>query len=113
MVLPAYTTPTELAAHLGVNERTLRAKAREVGACRIIGNKMFHTDGDVNLLLEAMRPCPSNYTGAAKSGITGAPLPAGSYETLRAQRTKQSPKGSRTKQPPANGGVISMAQRRR
>jgi hypothetical protein len=114
-LLPSYTTPEELAEHLGVSERTLRERARILGACRTLGKRMILLEGDVQLLLEDLRPCRSNSTGAqaAKSGTTGAPLPVGDYEALREQRTRNSPSGSPQKSKRGHGGVISMAPRPR
>lgn len=76
--LPIVYTPEAVAAHLGVSERTLRDMARQLGACRVIGNRMILTEGDVQLIMEAAR-CPTQSTGAAKSGTTGAPSPGGDY----------------------------------
>lgn len=42
--LPAVTTPEDLAAHLGVSERTLREMARALGACRMFGLAMMLWD---------------------------------------------------------------------
>jgi len=62
--LPNVYTPEAVAAHLGVSERTLRDMARQLGACRMFGNRMILTEGDVQLIMEAAR-CPTPSTGAA------------------------------------------------
>lgn|GEM_PF-2855132 len=108
MTLPAFTTPARLAAHWGVPERTLQASVREIGACRIIGNTMILTNGNVETILEPMRPCPSKSTGAAKSDAIEAPLRGGDYEALPEQLTARSRKGSKPRSKVALGNVVSM-----
>lgn len=54
--LPKTFTPEEVAAHFGWSERKLREKARAIGACHILGNRMVLTEKDVAQLLEATRP---------------------------------------------------------
>lgn len=111
--LPDYTTPEALAEHLGVPSRTLKELARSLRACSIIGKRMFLTESDVRLIMEKTRPCPSNSTGAAKSGTTAEPLPDGGYEALLRHRTRQERSASRPKKKPARGNVVSMDQARR
>ncbi|WJR67180.1 hypothetical protein QTA58_00095 [Neorhizobium sp. CSC1952] len=53
--LPAVFSPEEVAAHFGWSPRRLRAKAREIGACRVLGNRMVLTAEDVDAILEASR----------------------------------------------------------
>jgi integrase len=58
MSLPdAVYTPAEVADRLGWSERRVRDKARELGACRILGNRMVLLPQDVDVLLEATK-CP-------------------------------------------------------
>lgn len=109
--LPAVYTPEDVAAHLGVSERTLREMARQLGACRMFGNRMILTAGDVQLIMEAAR-CPTPSTGAATRGTTGELSPGGDYAALAALRTKGLPKGSRQKPKAGSGSVISMDRRR-
>jgi hypothetical protein len=54
--LPRVFNPEEVAEHFGWSARKLREKAREIGACRVLGNRMVLTQGDVARLLEATRP---------------------------------------------------------
>lgn len=108
VALPEITTPGELAERLGWSERRVRDKARELGACRILGNRMILLPQDVETLLEATKPCPSKSTNAARFGITEARLPGGDYEALRAQRTKTQPRASRPKPNGSTGKVILM-----
>jgi len=107
-LLPDHLTPAQLAGHLGIAERTLREMARATGAYRQIGKQMFFLEGDVQSILEAAKPCHTKSSSAAKSGTIGAAPPKGDSEALRERLTKQSPKGSRRKQKPANGNIISM-----
>jgi hypothetical protein len=112
-ILPTYTTPDELAAHLGVSERELRRRARELGACREMGKRMIFLEGDIQRILEEMKPCRSGSTCAAQSGTTAAAPPAGGYEALQALRTESSLSGSRPKPKPKLGVVSSTNPRRK
>jgi AraC-like DNA-binding protein len=78
--LPKIYTPEEVARHFGCSPRTLREKARAIGACRILGNRMVLTQDDVANVLEAIRPPVK-------------PDPASGYERLlklRAAKEKKS-----------------------
>ncbi len=103
-------TPAEAACALAIPERTLRRKAREIGACHIFGNAMRLTGSDIRAILEATRPCPSLSTGAkaGRSGTLGAQLPEGDYADLQKRLTKLQPSASRPKRKIGNGKVISM-----
>lgn len=107
-LLPDHVLPAELAAHLGVSERTLRETARELGAFRQFGKRMILLREDVDAIMEARRGCQSKSTAAATSGTTAAPLPAGDYAALLARRKSPSPKGSRPRPSARPGAVISM-----
>ncbi|MUZ72936.1 hypothetical protein GOZ90_09600 [Agrobacterium vitis] len=54
--LPQVFTPEDVAKKFGWSPRKLRAKAREIGACRILGNRMVLLEADVAQILEASRP---------------------------------------------------------
>ena len=109
-LLPDYTTPAELARHLGIAERTVREIARRLGAYRLFGKQMIFLEGDVQTILEAAKPCPSRSQSAARSGTTPALLPVGDYVALAALQKKQLPKESRRKPKHGNGNVISMGR---
>lgn len=109
MPLPAVHKPAEIAAHLGVAERTVRETARTHGCCRVVGKTMVLTDDDLALFMEAIR-CPSKSTGAAKSGTIEAPLRGGDYGALRERLTARPPKGSRRKSKAAPGTVALMVR---
>ena len=87
--LPDFTTPEDLARHLGWSPRRIRMAARQLGACRIMGNRMILTMADVDAIMEASRPCPSRSANAAVSGVTAARLPAGDYAALQALRARK------------------------
>ncbi len=53
-----------------LSERTLRAFARRVGACRIIGKAMFFMPEDIEVLIAAARPQPKGSTLSSVSGWT-------------------------------------------
>lgn len=113
LVLPAVTTPEELAEHCGWSSRRVRAIAKKLGACSSMGGHMVLTQADVVTIMELQR-CPSNSTLAAKAkfGTTAARLPAGGYEDLVKQRTKASRRVRLPRSKPANGNVISMDRKR-
>ncbi|GGL80416.1 hypothetical protein GCM10011392_38780 [Wenxinia marina] len=111
-LLPETTTPEDLAAHLGVAVRTLKDRAKEIGAYRKIGATWFFLPEDVAAIMEASRPCPSRSTDAAKSGTTAGPSLEGDYGDLRARLTAKGRSGSRRKPKPGNGAVISMDRAR-
>src|ERR1051325_4550159 len=52
---------------LAMSERTLRAKARDLGACHVVGKAMIITPDQIDRILEDCL-CPSNHIGAARSG---------------------------------------------
>lgn len=55
-ILPETVTPEELASQLGWSTRRLKALAREIGACRILGNRMVFTKADVAVIMLASKP---------------------------------------------------------
>lgn len=74
--LPAVYTPEEVAKHIGWSPRKLRAFAREIGACRVLGNRMVLTRKDVEAILEASRPAPVPSRPAISSRIVHSKLPS-------------------------------------
>ncbi|CUW90140.1 hypothetical protein AGR1B_Cc120501 [Agrobacterium fabacearum S56] len=51
-------TPEEIAEKFGWSPRHVRKLAREIGACRLLGNRMVLLEEDVKALLEATKPVP-------------------------------------------------------
>jgi hypothetical protein len=109
-MIPKHVTPGELAAELGWSERRVRDKARELGACRILGNRMVLLPDDVNTILEATRPCPSKSISVreALSTTTGGRLPDIDSAALLAHLTKKQPKELRPRSKTSSGNVVSM-----
>lgn len=112
MTLPDTMSPEALADHMGWNVKRVRKLARDLGACRIVGNRMTLLPEDVSAIMEASRPCPSKSTNVAKSGTTAGPLPVGDYEVLRAQRARKSPSELPPNSKQSTGKVISMDRQR-
>jgi integrase len=77
MALPETTTPEHLARHLGWSPKRVRRLAKELGACRILGNRMALLPDDVQRILEHTQPCPSKSIGVreALTGTTEGRLP--------------------------------------
>lgn len=48
-----------------ISERKVREMARALGACRVIGNKMFLMPSDVETILEAAKPAPKVHASPA------------------------------------------------
>lgn len=92
LTLPDMIGAEELALKLGWSARRLKAFARGLGACRIMGNRVRFTQADVDAILEASRPCPSGSRNAVKSGTTRAPSPEGDYAALRKLRSDPRPR---------------------
>ncbi len=107
-LLPQHVKPRDLAEHLGVSERTLREKARALGACRIIGKEMIFLAEDVEAFMEGIKTCPLSSTNVGESGIAQAPLQGGDIASLRARLKKPTPKGSQRKPNTKHGSVVSM-----
>ncbi len=63
----------------------LRAKAREIGACRILGNKMVLLQEDVDKLLEATKISPAK----AENQAIRLALDGDDFETLIARRKRE------------------------
>src|SRR5258705_7175932 len=105
-------TPAELAAALGWSERRVRDKARELGACRILGNRMVLLPQDVDTIMEATK-CPSSSLSGKRSmedifGTTGGQLPAIDYAARLAQRTAKSRRVLSPRSKTDTTNVISM-----
>jgi hypothetical protein len=97
---------------LPISERTLRAKARKLGACHVIGKAMIITPGQIDRILEDSL-CPSNpiqeaqHGGReARSNITGDPSPATSAKALAHLQRMARKTGSRTGK---RGNVVAIS----
>jgi hypothetical protein len=78
--LPRVYTPDEVAKHFGWSPRKVREFAREIGACRILGNRMVLTQEDLDALIDALKPAPL-YRRAVKPSTLPA-FPTGDYAEL-------------------------------
>src|SRR5687768_2888980 len=107
MALPEIYTPDEVAKRLQWPERRVRKKAKELGACLIMGNRMRLTEADVITIMESQR-CPSPSISAVRFGTSGARLPVGDFEEVVRRRTKRLPRGRLPRSKSGNGNVISM-----
>jgi hypothetical protein len=110
----AVITPKELADEWNCSERRIRKRARELGACHIIGNTMFLTNEDINMLLEDARPCPSDSTKTVDTGGSGAPLMANVITEAREELSKIRNRQSKSKRSSkrASMNVVSLASER-
>ena len=106
--LPEVISPSELAKRLGWSERRVRNKAKELGACRILGNRMVLLPQDVDALMEATKLCPSPSISAVRFGTSGARLPAGDFEVLAKLRTKPLHRAKLPRSKSGSGKVVSM-----
>lgn len=111
-LIPAHTTPAELAERLGASPRFVSDTVRGLGAFCKIGQKVIMLDHHVVAFMEAME-CRSRSSSATTHGTTQERLPEGDFEALRALRTKGLRKGSQQKSRQKRGKVISMAQAQR
>lgn len=55
-ILPDTVTPEQLAERMGWSPRRVKALARAIGACRILGNRMVLTRSDVGVIMLASKP---------------------------------------------------------
>lgn len=96
------TTPAQAVASLAdqgiiVSERTLRHRARQLGACRIIGKTMFLTPADIDRIIDASRPEPREcYTNEAEFGTMNLAWTDSATEALLARLTRPKPRKSQS-----------------
>ena len=112
VTVPETIDPRELAAKMGWSLRRVKAAARGLGACRVMGNRMVLTQADVDAILEASRPCPSSSKSAAKSGTIAGPSPAIDYEALVRLRNAEKLKNTPTRLRRSGSTVVAMASKR-
>jgi len=90
-------TPEALAKEMGWAPKRLRRLAKSLGACRVLGNRMALLPEDVRTIMEATKPCPSNYIAAkaVKFTTTTRGSTEKEYDDLLAQLSKKKPRKSR------------------
>lgn len=102
--LPELFTPKQVADRLGCSERTLREALRKHRCFRKIGRKMFLTAGDLDSLLEALKPQPkAPYPQPSRKPRVklNTPMKAQSTKSVQQVRPPVSPiKFHRTKDDP-------------
>jgi hypothetical protein len=108
MSLPKAISPADFAREYGWSERRVREKARELGACRIFGNRMMLLPQDVNAILEASKPCPSKSIDAVRSIITEERSAAKDFAVLQVLRPGKPRKGLRPRSKPRSANVVPM-----
>lgn len=77
-------TPDEIAEKFGWSPRHLRKLAREIGACRLLGNRMVLLEEDVKALLEATKPVPKVTSTKLRPN-----MPVKNYDDLVALRNRK------------------------
>ena len=123
-VLDSGMTPAQVVADMAakgqkISERALRARARELGACRTFGKAMILLPEHVDLIFGAPE-CPqesdtaSNSIAGVRLGGSGGGLKARSDTTAKAlellMKQSQRPKSGHSKTKPAN--VLSLEKMR-
>ena len=111
---PEQVVAAYAAKGIKLSERALRAKARELGACRVLGKTMILLPEHVDLIIAEPDKWPLKSTSEATS-IGGADnlvmLATTEEEVLEhLTRTSRMPKSGRLKRKPGN--VLSLAQMR-
>lgn len=92
---PKAITPEEFAKHFGWSPRKVRQIARDIGACRIVGNRMMLLQEDIDAILEASKPKPK--AKPAYLQFAGPSVPHTSYDTLVAMRELDKKKKQQSK----------------
>jgi hypothetical protein len=107
-----HVKPDKLAKDLGWSSKRLRALAKRLGACAILGNRMILLPRHVDTIIKAVEPCPSNCLSAADIGITGGRLPVTDYEDRLAQRREKSRRVLQPRLKDEPGNVVLMDRRK-
>jgi hypothetical protein len=116
-ISPATAVEKLQAAGIHISERTLRERARAIGACRIIGKAMFLLPSDIDTIITAAKPEPakchtSSQEKAETYGGMISPLTESGFENLLKRASEGSRKTSRTTTKRDSVVPLSMAKRR-
>jgi hypothetical protein len=84
-------TLAEVAEYLRLTNRAVAKIAKRHGLCMVAGRNILFTDSDIEGIKDALR-CPSNATGAARSGGSPALSMDKKFAKLVAATTKKSRK---------------------
>jgi len=101
-------SPEAFAKEMGWAPKRVRRLAKKLGACRILGNRMALMPEDVQTILEATKPCPSNSLSVTEIDTTGGL----DYEDRLAQRTARSRRALRPRSKTDSTNVISMDRKK-
>ena len=116
-ITPADAVAKLKARNIDISERTLRERARRLGACRVIGKTLFLLPSDIDTILNAAKPepapqCPTSTSEkAATSGTTVSRWTENDTENLLKRVTGGSRKTSRASTKPASVVQLSTARR--
>ena len=107
-------SPDAFAKEMGWAPKRVRRLAKQLGACRILGNRMALMPEDRQRILEHTQPCPSPSIGApeALSGTTAGQLPDIDAAGLLAHLTKKKPRELHPRSRPTSAAVVALNRRR-
>lgn len=103
-------SPEEFAKDMGWAPKRVRRLARQLGACRILGNRMALMPEDVQRILEHTQPCPSPSIVApeAISGTIAGQLPDIDAAGLLAHLTRKKPRELHPRSKPTSETVVAL-----
>lgn len=113
-ITPADAVAKLKARNIDISERTLRERARKLGACRVIGKAMFLMPDDIETILNAAKPEPTTCQTSKSEETSGTTaLPSMGYDTedLLRRLTKGSRKTSQRNTKRASVVLLSTAKR--
>lgn len=114
-ISPAAAVAKLAEAGITISERTLRERARQLGACRVIGKTMFLLPEDIDRIFSAAKPEPKpcrTSPSEANSTTTISPSMESDIASLRERLIKGSRKTSRSKQKTSSVVLLSTVKKR-
>jgi hypothetical protein len=116
-ISPAVAVAKLQAAGIQISERTLRERARALGACRVLGKAMFLMPSDLDIIVNAAKPepAPCQTSSSDKVATTGTMISQwteNDTDHLLKRLTSGSPKTSRSNTKSGSVVPLSMAKRR-
>jgi hypothetical protein len=113
-ISPAVAVAKLQAAGIQISERTLRERARALGACRVLGKAMFLMPSDLDIIVNAAKPEPVPCRTSTSEGTSGTTvLPSMGYDTedllkrLKGGSRKTSPQSTK------RGSVVLLSTARK
>jgi hypothetical protein len=113
-ISPAAAVAKLQSAGIQISERTLRERARQLGACRVLGKAMFLLPSDIDTIINAAKPEPSvcqTSKSAETSGTTLSRWTEKDSEALRERLKSASRKTSRSSM--KTGSVVPLSTARK